>query len=123
LYVAYKEDPRVAVFLVYVAEAHPAERPFWSRWFEPRGPEDIAQHRNPADRAQAAGACRRDTELTLPILLDTMDGRAKRAYHVNWAATVVVDIDGNLVLYAEGNRGTRPAEAARVLDDLLEERP
>jgi hypothetical protein len=123
LYVAYKDNPQVAMFLVYVREAHPVAEPKKPAEGLPIGPSDIGQHKSMDDRVLAASACRQGLELTLPMLIDTMDGVVERAYHGVPAATTIVDLDGNVAFYARGPRGVQPEEADAVLRRLLGEPP
>ncbi len=58
-------------------------------------------------------------ELTVPILVDTMDNAANIAYGVHAACTVVIDRDGKLVYHNTGARGTPPEEADKVIKGLL----
>jgi hypothetical protein len=59
-------------------------------------------------------------ELTVPILVDTMDNPANIAYGVHAACTVVIDRDGKLVYRNTGARETQPEEADKVIKGLLE---
>ncbi len=120
LYKAYKDNDKVAIFLVYINEAHPA-----GAWSEagaagkPKGPSDIGQHRNLADRIIAASTCMDDLKLTLPILIDTMDGVTERAYRGRPAATAVVDLEGKIIFYSKGPGGAQPKKAKAVIKKAL----
>ena len=90
---------------------------------KPRGPGDITQHKNMGERILAASACREGLRLTLPMLLDTLDGVAEKAYRGVPAATAIVDLDGRLAFYTRGPKGVQPKAAAKVLEELLPQRP
>jgi hypothetical protein len=74
LYVAYKDNSKVAIYLIYVREIHPVKEPEEPRAGKPKGPNDITQHKTLDDRIMAASACREGLNLSLPILIDSMDG-------------------------------------------------
>jgi len=59
--------------------------------------------------------------LTLPVLIDSMDGVAEKAYRGVPAATAIVDLDGNLVFHSDGPNGVQPKEAEKVLRRLLDQ--
>ena len=58
-------------------------------------------------------------KLTLPILIDGMDGVAEKAYKGKPAATAVVDKHGKIAFYSHGPRGAQPKQADAVLKKLL----
>lgn len=118
---AYKDNPKVAMFLIYVREAHPVREPPEPVEGRPKGPGDIPQHKDMDDRIVAASACREGLHLTLPVLIDTMDGVVERSYRGVPAATAIVDLDGNLAFHARGPRGVQPKKAEDVLKKLLGE--
>lgn len=123
---SYKDNPNVAMFLVYVREAHPvkeADAPKESDAGKPKGPGNITQHKTIDDRIVAASACMEGLKLTLPVLIDTMDGVVEKAYKGVPAAMVIVDLEGNVVSYAHGPTAVQPAEAEKVLKRLLGEKP
>ena len=107
-YQAYKDNPNVAVFLIYVKEHTPGSE---SREF--------TEHKTLAMRAAAAAACAAKMNLHIPVLLDTMDGAARNAYDANSAATAIIDLGGNLVFHAAGQTGVRPDGAAQAIESLL----
>ena len=119
------------MFLVYVQEAHPADAEQRTTLDRFQTPDEIRSkhlvwpivaHKNLEDRAFAASACVEGLKLSLPVLIDTMDGAAARSYQVTLAATAVVDFDGNLAFYWEGT-GVQPAGAAKAIEKLLTARP
>jgi hypothetical protein len=116
--VSYKDHPNVAFFLVYVREAHPVARSKVSPATRPSGPSDVPLAQNLDERVLAASACMAGLKLTLPVLIDTMDGAAEKAYRGAPAATAVIDLAGNVVFHSVGPNGCRPAEAERALRRL-----
>ena len=119
LYKAYKDNKQVAIYLVYIREAHPAEE--WKTGGRRRfkGNPDISQHKSLQDRILAASKCMEGLKLTLPILVDGMDGAAEKAYRGRPAATAIVDLGGKLAFYSRGPWGAKPDEADKVLKSLL----
>jgi len=115
--VSYKAHKKVAMFLIYVREAHPARRAP-EPGTRPKRPSDVAQPKSIEERVMAASACREGLKLTLPMLIDTMGGVAVNAYRGWPAGTAIVDLEGNLVFYARGPKGVQPKEADRVLRQL-----
>ncbi len=110
------------MFLVYVQEVHPAEAGRRIASGRSNAPDEILAHKNLEDRAFAASACVEGLKLSLPVLIDTMDGIAKRGYQVTLGATAVVDFDGKLSFYWEGT-GVHTSGAEMVLKKLLADRP
>jgi hypothetical protein len=122
LYVAYRDNPKVAVYLIYVREIHPVKEPQEPRAGKPKGPSDITQHKTLDDRIMAASACREGLNLSLPILIDRMDGVVEKAYDGVPAATAIVDLNGNLVFHSHGPNGVQPRKAEKVIRELLGEK-
>ncbi len=125
MYKAYKDHPRVQVMLVYVNEAHPQGRGVRaSAGGDARGePTGVGSHRSMDDRVLAASACMEGLKLTLPIVLDTMDGVTEKAYRGRPAATVVVGLDGTVLLHTTGPGGARPRQAEAMIKKLLADMP
>jgi len=116
LYEAYKD--KVEFFFVYVREAHPV-RQGKEGGAEARSPKDIAQTRSLAERAMAATDCLRGLKVTLPVLIDTMDGKTVKGYGGHPAGTAVIDRDGRICFTSRGPGGVKPKEAEKVLKELL----
>ena len=120
LYRAYKDNDRVAFFFIYINEAHPAR----NRAGEGGAAEayrGLGKHRKIDDRILAASKCMRGLGLTVPVLIDDMNGVAEKAYRGRPAATAVVGLDGTIAFYSRGPWGTKPDEADRALKQLLAE--
>ena len=114
---AYKDNKKVAMFLVYVREAHPVRQRKTTG--KPKTPQDITQPKTIEERVIAASACMEGLKLTLPVLIDTMKGTVGRAYKGVPGATAIVDLQGNIVFHSRGPRGVQPRQADRVLKELL----
>jgi hypothetical protein len=111
LYVSYKQQ--AAFFLVYISEAHPNLL---------KG--DIAGIKGPPkdinERAILAAQCVSELKLSLPVLLDSMEGVAEKAYRGRPDRICIVDLDGKVAYYsARGPRGFKPEEAEEALKKLL----
>ena len=77
-------------------------------------PKDIEQ------RAILATKCVSELKLSLPIVLDSMDGVAEEAYKGQPDRICIVDLDGKVAYYSKrGPRGFKPKEAAEALKNLL----
>jgi hypothetical protein len=105
---------------VYVQEAHPVKEGTDGDGSR-RSPKEIAKAASLRQRAQAAVDCLRGMKLSLPVLLDTMDGQAWKAYRVRQAATAVIAPDGTVRFHASGPGGARPKEAEEAIQTILEE--
>lgn len=116
MYAAYKD--KVEFYLVYIREAHPVKegKPAGD---ETRRPEEIAQTRSLDERVLAATDCLKGLKFSLPVLIDTMDGAAEKAYGGWPAATAVIDVEGKIRFHSRGPDGARPKEAEKVLRQLL----
>lgn len=101
----------MAFYFVYLKEIHPAE--------QGRSGPVIEQHETFEERVSAASDCLDGLEMTIPTLIDNMEGEAQIAFHVHAAATVVIDQDGVLAYHATGPNGCKPDEADRVIRELL----
>jgi len=120
--VAYRN--KVEFFLVYIREAHPTDaQP--GRDGAPGGPgrargPDIKQAKSIEDRTIAATQCLQDLMLTLPVLLDDMQGTAEKAYGAWPDRIAVIDTAGKITYHCgPGPRGFNPAGAEQVLRALL----
>jgi len=116
LYEAYKD--RATFFFVYTREAHPA-REGREGGAEARTPNQIGQTTTLQERALAATDCLRGLKFSLPVLLDTMEGRAWNAFRMHQAATAVIDTDGRIAFHSRGPGGAKPKDAEKALKQLL----
>ncbi|MHC4622644.1 MAG: deiodinase-like protein, partial [Planctomycetota bacterium] len=112
LYVSYKD--KAAFFLVYISEAHPELLKGDIEGIKGR-PRDIKE------RAILATQCVSELKLSLPVLLDSMEGVAEKAYKGRPDRICIVDLDGRVAYYSKrGPRGFKPKEAEQALKKLLE---
>jgi len=121
LYREYKNNDKVAILLVYIREAHPARagtKPA-SGDAASTAYRDITQPKNLDERVIAADRCMRGLKLTLPILIDNMQGVVQKAYSGLPAATAVVDMEGRIAFYSRGPNGAQPQKAKAVIEGLL----
>ena len=116
LYEAYKD--KVAFLFVYVREAHPVKQGK-EGGAEARSPKDIAQTQSLAERAMAATDCLKALKVTIPVLIDTMDGKTEKGYGGHPAGTAVIDRDGRIGFTSRGPNGIKPKDAEKVLKELL----
>jgi peroxiredoxin len=111
LYREYKDNKEVTFFFVYIREAHPAKNP--------SKPDQIAKHVKIDDRINAAMKCVAGLKMTVPFLIDGMDGNTQRNYRAAYACTTVIGKDGKIAFHSRGPHGTQPKEAKKVIDKLL----
>lgn len=113
------------MYLVYVREAHPVANAQQQAEMKQRFGEsiNIAQHKTIEDRVLAASSCMKGLKLTLPILIDTIDGTVEKAYRSVPACMAIIDLKGNLVYYQRGPSAIVPRRADMVLQELLAEKP
>jgi len=111
-YNEYKD--RAEFFLVYVREAHPVDK-------EPnrKGPQ-VTTAKTVEDRALAASACVRELKLSMPVLIDDMDGTSEKSYRGWPARLVVVDVEGKVAYCtSSGPQGANPKDAVAVVGRLV----
>jgi len=86
-----------------------------------RRPQQISQPKDLEERAEAAVDCLRALGLTLPVLIDRMDGAVEKAYGAWPASMAVVDLEGKIRFHSRGPGGVQPSQVARVLQEILSE--
>ncbi len=112
MYVSYKD--KIQFFLIYITEAHPELLEKNSVEGITGDPENIGQ------RAILASKCVSELKLSLPILLDSMEGITEKACKGRPNRICIVDIDGKVAYYgARGPRGFKPEEAEEALKKIL----
>jgi len=116
LYAAYKD--KVEFFLIYIREAHPTEERAGGRPGRSAG-VDVSQPRTADERALVAGDCLKALRLSLPTLVDGMDGAVEKAYGGWPAGTVILDVGGRVCFHSRGPSGAKPKEAEAILKQLL----
>ncbi len=117
LYKAYKG--KVQFLLVYIREAHPS-RGSSAGGRSRFGRVAITQHKTLQERVIAADKCMKGLKLTIPIVLDTMEGTFLKTYGGFPAGTAVVARDGKIAYWNRGAPwGCRPKEAEAAIRKLL----
>ena len=114
MYKAYKEQAEF--FLVYVREAHPSDgsRPDPDKRFAASQPTDLA------GRANLATKCVSEMKLSLPVLIDRMDGAVEKAYGAWPDRICVIDVAGKVMYHsAPGPAGFKVPEANEALRKML----
>jgi len=85
----------------------------------PKGTPPASQPKTLEERAALADKCMRELKLTLPVLLDDMEGTAEKGYSGWPDRIVVVGVDGGIAYPGRrGPGGFKPAEAEAVLKEL-----
>lgn len=109
---------RVTFVLIYIDEAHPTDG-----WVTPNNPFEVKRARSLDDRRAAAREFRDRLDVTLPIVLETMDRSAERIFGAFPNRLVIADANGNIVSTgAPGPWSTRDSArtAAATLRSLLD---
>jgi len=116
LYQTYRGG--VAIFVVYIAEAHPADG-----WQEHSNEEEgicIIQPKTFEGRMSAARLCAEQLQLGIPTAVDSMDDAAAEAFAAWPERIYIVGRDGRIAFKGgPGPYGFDPAEAAEALDCIL----
>jgi hypothetical protein len=113
LYREYKDNKDIAIYVIYIREAHPVSNPTAER--------HVAKHKTIDDRINAALKCMKGLRLSAPVLIDGLDYKVQNAYRASYACTTVIDKQGNIAFHARGPRGTQPQEARKCIKALLAE--
>ncbi len=108
---AYKT--KTQFFLVYISEAHPyiVNAETGKAYGQPKTVEG---------RAVLAQKCITELRLSIPVLMDTTEGAAEKAYQGRPDRICIVDLDGKVAYYSRrGPRGFKPKEAEQALKGLF----
>jgi len=92
IYRTYKDD--VAIYLIYVREAHPADG-----WQTPQNLYEEVIYDAPTtldERAEIGHACQIGLDLALPTLIDTIDDAVEGSYVAAPVRLFVIDPDGRI---------------------------
>jgi len=119
LYNDYKE--KAQFFLVYVREAHPVENARRNKGADPnRGGPQVAAAKTVEDRVIAATNCVRELKLSIPVLIDDMQGSTEKTYRGWPARLVIVDVNGNVSYCTPSSPGgANPKEAIPALQRIV----
>jgi tetratricopeptide (TPR) repeat protein len=98
LYQDYKDIAGICI--VYISEAHALDDPYPVRYAKKLG---LKEHTSLGQRCDAAARLLKDKKLTIPCLIDNMDGAAEKAYHAWPDRIYLIGKDSKLVI--AGNRG------------------
>ncbi len=88
---------RVQFLAVYIREAHPSDGPY--NEMNERDGILLRQPRDEFERVRVARTCRSKLNMTMPLLVDTMDDRAARAFHVDQTEIFLIGSDGRIVFH------------------------
>jgi hypothetical protein len=116
LHARYKD--RVAFLAVYVREAHPTDG--WRMGSNDRVGIAIAQPQSFTDRINVATKCCSTLEMSMPLLVDTLNDRVGRAYSGMPDRLFVIDRAGKVAYKGgRGPFGFKPGEMEQALAMLL----
>jgi len=110
--VSYGE--KAEFFLIYISEAHPE--------MTKNDGQVYGKTESTDERAILAQKCMTEMKLSIPVLIDSMEGQAEKAYRGRPDRIAVIDVDGNVAYYGErGPWGFKPLDAEKALQALLKE--
>jgi hypothetical protein len=116
LYRQYKD--KVDFVAVYVREAHPTDG--WTLASNDKVGITIAQHKDFAERCQAATSCGHSLKMSIPMVVDEIDDRVGIAYSAMPDRLYVIDSKGRVAYKGgRGPFGYRPQEMEQALILLL----
>jgi len=97
--------------LIYIREAHPDIK---------QGDKEIGEAESLEEKAILASKCVSELKLTMPALIDDMEGTVEQTYQ-GWPDRMcIVDLDGKVAYYGKrGPFGFKPDEARESLKVLL----
>lgn len=111
---------RARFLMVYVREAHPEQG--WRMDFNDRMKITIPQPQTDAERIQVAGSCQKLLNLSVPMLVDTIDDKVGKAWSGMPSRLYVIDQSGRIAYQSgRGPFGFKPAEMEQSLLWLLSE--
>jgi peroxiredoxin len=115
----YKEQKDDCIFLfVYIKEAHASDGRV-SIVNESRN-IDILQHTTLGERSTAAKFCQGKLNITMPILIDTMDNATEKLFAGRPNRTYLINKDGKIIYKGpRGPQGTQPDAVKKAIADLL----
>jgi peroxiredoxin len=115
----YQEFGKECHFVfVYILEAHASDGKV-SRANEAQNIE-ILQHTSYDMRSQAAATCQGKLDITMPIVVDTLDNATEQAYGGAPNRTYLIDKGGKIIYKgSRGPQGTQPATVTAAIRKLL----
>lgn len=109
---------RAAFVAVYVREAHPVDGAFSTN--NENAGIIIKQPRSILERTDVATVCSSKLEITMPLVVDTIDDRVGHAYSGMPDRLYVIDRDGKVAYQSgRGPFGFKPGEMEQALITLL----
>ncbi len=115
---AREYEDRVDFLVVYIQEAHAADR--WQVEVNERDDVVINQATSIEEREEAAQACSLRLDLDIPTVLDEMTNEVDRAYVTLPDRLYLVDAEGKIAFRGEsGPAGFRPRDLERAIVELL----
>jgi Iodothyronine deiodinase len=116
LHQRYKDD--VQFLAVYVREAHPTDG--WRMASNDKAGIEVAQPKTLKDRIKVAQRCSATLEITMPLLVDTLDDEVGHAYSGMPDRLIIVDRAGKMAYKGgRGPFGFKPGEMEQALIMLL----
>ena len=109
----YKDQ--AAFLTVYVREAHPLDG--WRMASNDKDDVAVAQPTTDEDRTKVAGTCSTRLQMTIPMVIDTLDDRVGHAYSGMPDRLYVIGRDGRVVY--KGGRGPFGFSAAEMEQTLI----
>lgn len=110
---------RAEFVAIYVREAHPGDGA-WPGPFKSEAGDAINQPTEIDQRLEVACECSKTLQISMPLLVDTIDDRVGRAYSGMPDRLYVIDRDGKVVYKGgRGPFGFKPAEMEQSLVMLL----
>lgn len=118
LYLRYKD--RADFYMVYVREAHPQDG--WNMESNSAKGITIAQPKSNSERQSVALTCQKHLDISVPMLVDTIDDSAGSAYSGMPNRLYVIDTQGKIAFKnARGPFGFAPRQLEQALVLLLNE--
>ena len=108
VYEKYKDNPNVAMFVLYVREAHPNQM----RW------QNIDQPTTYEERLTLVNAACREDHLKIPVLIDKIDNAVWTEYGRLPNSAVIIGKDGIIV---EKQGWADPAAIDKIVAQLLQD--
>lgn len=87
LYDKYKDNPEVAIFIIYQREAHAGEMRF----------QDIEQPESMEERLKLARSTCSEDNINIPVLVDGINNEVSQMYGRLPNSTVIIDKNGIIV--------------------------